>query len=660
MPRIAYYAPLFLAALVALLPASLAHAWSASESPAWRAEKATAGYPLDPTTYTATLAGYNEIDPVVTSANGEATVTLDGMMLTVAGTFADLSSAYAASHIHLGGPGENGPVVIPLNANVNADDLGGTFETGANTFDLSTLTYPEGVDADAVVSAIADGDVYVNVHTANFPAGEIRGQVLSTPNQAPTAPALTAPNNEAALALTGAANQDFEVDWEDASDPDDNEVVYVWQLATDADFNNIVFQTNTGTESEFTTDFGTVDALLAGADVDVDVATTLYHRANAQDGSLRTTGGSRTVVLTRGGVQYDLETNLAGFNEVEPVKTSASGSATATLVNNVLTLSGSFADLSSAYSASHIHLGGPGENGPVVIPLNANVGSDNVSGTFEATANTFDLATQSYPEGIDLNAVRSGLINGGTYVNVHTANFPAGEIRGQLLATDNAAPEEVSIESPEDEATVTIEGAGSTDFTADWEDAEDSDDNRVVYVWQLASDEDFDNILFQTNTGTESEFTTDFNTVAALLEAAGVAAGGQVTLYHRANAQDGSLRTEGESASVTLVRSSDPLPVDEEAGLPERFTLGGNYPNPFNPSTSVRFDLPHAAQVSLKVYDLVGREVMALPAQAFGAGARQEIRVDAAALSSGTYLYRVIAQTGTETETRTGAMVLIK
>ena len=320
---------------------------------------ALASYPLNPDAadFEATLAGYNEVGPAMTDATGNVSVTLTGNTLTVSGDFSGLSSALmdvagTPAHIHIGGAGENGPVVVKLVVSANADNLGGSFDAAANTFDLSTLTYPDGVDADAVASAIGSGGAYVNVHTENFPGGEIRGQVLASPNAAPTAASILTPDDATALTITGAPDQAFDVDWEDATDPDGDEVVYVWQLAADADFNTIVFQTNTGTDSEFSTDFGTVDGLLAGAGVDVSAVATLYHRANAQDGSLRTTGDSKTVVLTRGSVEFDLETNLAGFNEIEPVLTSATGSATATLVGNVLTLSGSFSDLSSAVAAA--------------------------------------------------------------------------------------------------------------------------------------------------------------------------------------------------------------------------------------------------------------------------------------------------------------------
>ena len=100
--------------------------------------------------------------------------------------------------------------------------------------------------------------------------------------------------------------------------------------------------------------------------------------------------------------------------------------------------------------------------------------------------------------------------------------------------------------------------------------------------------------------------------------------------------------------------------VDEIAELPTEFALHGNYPNPFNPSTRIQFDLPESAQVTLQVVDMLGREVMTLPAKEFEAGANRNMEINAVNLASGTYLYRMIA-TGAESRyVKTGRMTLVK
>ncbi|GEM_PF-1319396 len=77
--------------------------------------------------------------------------------------------------------------------------------------------------------------------------------------------------------------------------------------------------------------------------------------------------------------------------------------------------------------------------------------------------------------------------------------------------------------------------------------------------------------------------------------------------------------------------------VDE---IPERYALHQNFPNPFNPSTTIRYELPEPAAVRLAVYDILGREVSVLVAKEQAAGA-YEVLFDASHLSSGIYLYRL-------------------
>ncbi len=103
--------------------------------------------------------------------------------------------------------------------------------------------------------------------------------------------------------------------------------------------------------------------------------------------------------------------------------------------------------------------------------------------------------------------------------------------------------------------------------------------------------------------------------------------------------------------------------VEVDAGLPRNFELGQNYPNPFNPTTVISYQLPMASEVSLKVYDLLGREVATLVKGRQEAG-RYSVLFNAASLSSGVYFYRL--QTGTSDGrssnvfTQTNKMMLVK
>ena len=79
-----------------------------------------------------------------------------------------------------------------------------------------------------------------------------------------------------------------------------------------------------------------------------------------------------------------------------------------------------------------------------------------------------------------------------------------------------------------------------------------------------------------------------------------------------------------------------------EGTLPAQFSLSRNYPNPFNPSTTISFDIPVSTHVSIVVYDCLGREVATVVNCRRPAGHYQE-KFSAAALGSGVYFYRMMA-----------------
>lgn len=121
-------------------------------------------------TFTTTLAGANEVPPVVTAATGSATVVLDGTTITVSGSFSGLESDYASSigtHLHRGSASENGPVIVPLTVALDGDSRGGTLEAADNTYTVR----------ESFADSIRAGLVYVNVHSADNPMGEVRGQL---------------------------------------------------------------------------------------------------------------------------------------------------------------------------------------------------------------------------------------------------------------------------------------------------------------------------------------------------------------------------------------------------------------------------------------------------------------------------------------------------
>lgn len=105
--------------------------------------------------------------------------------------------------------------------------------------------------------------------------------------------------------------------------------------------------------------------------------------------------------------------------------------------------------------------------------------------------------------------------------------------------------------------------------------------------------------------------------------------------------------------SGTILRSAaggaTGVAVQDMPGLPEAIRLDQNFPNPFNPSTRVRFTLRSPGHASLKVFDLIGNEVADLVDANLGAGPH-EVTFDGAGQASGTYFYQL----------RSGSVVLTR
>lgn len=81
-----------------------------------------------------------------------------------------------------------------------------------------------------------------------------------------------------------------------------------------------------------------------------------------------------------------------------------------------------------------------------------------------------------------------------------------------------------------------------------------------------------------------------------------------------------------------------------------------NYPNPFNPTTTIRYSVPNAGMVSLRVFDMLGREV-ALIESGYKSAGRYEAVFDASRLASGIYVYRLTAGNTTLSRTNGGRKV---
>lgn len=136
-----------------------------------------------PLQFAASLSGGQEVPPVATIGTGFSRLGSDqqASVLQVQVTASNLRDLIQA-HIHLGRPGENGPVVLwlyglPARRPV---DLGQGALFVNQAFTAADLTGPlAGMPLSALVQQMLAGNTYVNVHTVANPEGEIRGQIVS-------------------------------------------------------------------------------------------------------------------------------------------------------------------------------------------------------------------------------------------------------------------------------------------------------------------------------------------------------------------------------------------------------------------------------------------------------------------------------------------------
>lgn len=114
-----------------------------------------------------------------------------------------------------------------------------------------------------------------------------------------------------------------------------------------------------------------------------------------------------------------------------------------------------------------------------------------------------------------------------------------------------------------------------------------------------------------------------------------------------------SLQVSG--ADTLNIQASARGAVGDGNGIPNNFELKQNHPNPYNPSTNIRFELPQTSDVQLTIYNTIGQEVSTLLNKKMTAGTHS-LTFDASGLPSGVYIY----QLKTEEFSRSRKMLLVK
>jgi hypothetical protein len=357
-------------------------------------------------TFQASLSGFNEVPAKNTQASGYVVLALssDQTQLVYRVLVKNISGIVAA-HIHIGAAGVNGPVVLPL-----------TIGSGGSTSISGTLT----VSSTQVADLMA-GNYYVNVHTTANPGGEMRGQItalvppgnynalLSSAQEVPAGA-----SNAVGVAHLSLVNTDT-LQYQIAVSNVLNIVAAHIHKAVIGVNGPVIHTLYTGTVP-----FDPSNPLNGSVKLDaqslVDLLTGFYyiniHTASKPGGELRgQIGGARTY-----------QALLLGSSEVPPATSNGAGRAVLMLSRDASTLSYrvSVADIISV-TASHIHQGKVGVNGPVLFNL---ISAGDKLSSSSSVSGTLSLSDTHL----------FNLISGNYYVNVHSSAKPSGELRGQVSA----------------------------------------------------------------------------------------------------------------------------------------------------------------------------------------------------------------------------------
>ncbi len=386
--------------------------------------------------FRAHLSGSNEAPPVTTAATGEVVLELNGNTLTVSGSFQGLAGDLATdirggAHLHLAVAGRNGGILYDLTVTQDGDSRSGRFLPADNEF---TLTDEERM-------ALMNREIYVNIHSEAFRSGELRGQVVPesqffftgflTGMQEPD-PVLSGGSGAVIaeimgnnLTLTGSFNN-----MNDA-------------LATNIRGGSHIHMNIAGANGPIAFDLAATqgDDITSGVYLPADNTFELNdsllgvlkaRRFYVNIHSFEVTSGELRAQLLHESTAYFFAP-LSSTSEAPPARSGAFGAVILEWNAGQLLASGSFSNLESAFNrnvmdGAHIHLGYPGQNGGIVLPLAATTSDGDLSGTFELMDNMAQISA-GFPDTVLARRL---------YVNIHSTDIPSGELRGQVMPYANA------------------------------------------------------------------------------------------------------------------------------------------------------------------------------------------------------------------------------
>jgi len=144
-----------------------------------------------------------------------------------------------------------------------------------------------------------------------------------------------------------------------------------------------------------------------------------------------------TLQLSAQESEQKFSAKLSGKEEVPPNQSPSAGLAWVKITDDKIAYEVNVTDMDKV-NAAHIHLAEAGKNGPIVLTLFQGGPTEQVNGTV-GEANVTSSNLEGPMKGKEVTDLVTAIKNGTTYVNVHTTDFPNGEIRGQLMDLKAAA-----------------------------------------------------------------------------------------------------------------------------------------------------------------------------------------------------------------------------
>ncbi|MBT8399881.1 MAG: CHRD domain-containing protein, partial [Rhodothermia bacterium] len=393
---------------------------------------------------TGTFTADQENHAVTSAATGTAVLEYFDGELSYFITVEGLSGPITGAHFHNAPAGVDGGVVRDITASFD----GGTAAGLWSSFDTQALT-------DELVAELFAGNIYLNIHTAANPAGEIRAQLTATDGVTLTADLtpeqeshdVTSSGRGTAIVQISESGAAFFVTVDGLTGP-----------ISAAHFHNAEAGVDGGVVRDISGDFsgGTAigfwtpgDAQPLSDELLVEALKgNLYlnvHTAAHPAGELR-----GQLLLTSG---WGLQASLDPSQEVGGSTGTGFGTAALTLTVGGLVYDLTVTDLTGPITGAHIHSGATGTDGPVVHPFTEEFDGNSASGIWG-----FDDEGGLTPE------LLTALLNGELYLNIHTTANPAGELRGQILRA-GATALAASLTPEQETADVTQAAAGTAFIT---------------------------------------------------------------------------------------------------------------------------------------------------------------------------------------------------